>query len=86
MAIQRVCVCVSSLSTFEPMDRFSRNLVRMLCHYRPPQCHTFYIPGARNNSMTDTRTCEVGAHKRHLMWSSEVMLQPLLRHIPSNVR
>jgi hypothetical protein len=32
------CHHILPFSTFEPVVQFSRNLIRMLCHYRPSQC------------------------------------------------
>jgi hypothetical protein len=46
-------VCVFSLSTFEPVDRFTK-LVWMLC-----QPSTF--PTFGNNNMAEARTCKAGA-------------------------
>lgn len=50
---------VYSLSTSEAFDQCSQNVVRTLCHWRPPRPHTLSFFTIGCNGMTDSQTCEV---------------------------
>jgi hypothetical protein len=78
--ILRVCmyVCVHAcvhmlISSAEPVERLSRNLVRTLRHWRPSESSTFYFTTVNNNNMADARNCEAVVKLVPLNLEPEVM-------------
>jgi len=59
-----VCVCVFSISTYEPTVRYSPHSALTLHQWRPLQRHIALFPAISdsNNTTVDKRTCAADRH------------------------
>ena len=57
LAYKIIMLSVFTVTTLEPANQFSRNFVRIFCHWRPLKPCTYWFPTISNINMMDAQTC-----------------------------